>query len=223
MKTIDEPANSRSRHTRSALLDAARELIEQEGVEKLSMARIADKAGVSRRAVYLHFASRTDLMTGLFDHVSRAEGLDVSVSAVWSARDSEAALTEWANHIARYHPRILAVDRAVDHVRRTDPDAEQHRAVVINDQQAACRRLARWLADEGRLAAPWSVDTATDMLWALMSSDMLARLLSDRGWSAGQLADQLATLLNRTFIRASGPAPARASKHVRTAAATLPR
>src|SRR5258706_16356809 len=99
MKTIDEPANSRSRHTRSALLDAARELIEQEGVEKLSMARIADKAGVSRRAVYLHFASRTDLMTGLFDHVSRAEGLDVSVSAVWAAQDSEAALTEWANHI----------------------------------------------------------------------------------------------------------------------------
>ena len=202
-KTIGEPANSRSRHTRAALLDAARALIEEEGADTLSMARVADRAGVSRRAVYLHFASRAELMTGLFDHVSREEGLDVSVSAVWSARDSVAALTEWARHIARYHPRILAVDRAVDHVRRTDPDAEQHRAIVIKDQQAACRRLVRWLADEDRLAPQWSVDTATDMLWALMSSEMLARLLCDRRWSAGQLADGLASLLHGTFVRAA--------------------
>jgi hypothetical protein len=44
-----------------------------------------------------------------------------------------------------------------------------------------------------------SADTAADMLWALMSSEMLERLLSDRGWSPNRLAVHLASLLGRTF------------------------
>jgi AcrR family transcriptional regulator len=38
------------------------------------MAAVADRAGVSRRAVYLHYASRAELVTALFDYVSEQEG-----------------------------------------------------------------------------------------------------------------------------------------------------
>src|SRR5262249_48073780 len=64
-----DPANARSRRTKTALLDAARAVIEAAGFGALTMARVAEQAGVTRRAAYLHFPSRTDLVTALFDHV----------------------------------------------------------------------------------------------------------------------------------------------------------
>lgn len=199
--SIAAPENARSRRTRAALMDAVRTLLEERGAKALTMAAVAQRAGVTRRAVYLHFPSRTELLVGLFDHVSEVEDLAGSMRPVWTAPDSVTALDEWAAHLARFHPRVLSVAGAIRSARRVDPDAEAHWRTVIRDQQSACRRLARWLRREQRLAAPWSTSSATDMLWALMSFDLLEELTVDRGWSTARYRDHLAALLRATFVR----------------------
>ncbi len=204
LDAIEGPRNARSRRTRAALLDAARALLEEQGTESLTMAAVAERAGVSRRAVYLHFASRAELLTELFGYVSEQEGLASSLEPVWAASDAAAALAEWARHLAGFHPRILAVARAIQRVRRVDSDAAAHWKLVMADQQACCQRLAAWLAREQRLAPPWTVRTATDMLWALMSFDLLEELLVDRGWSARRYRTHLAALLRSTFLCGPG-------------------
>jgi AcrR family transcriptional regulator len=200
LEQIEEPRNARSRRTRTALLAATRALLEEQGTESLTMAAVAERAGVSRRAVYLHFASRAELLTELFGYVSQQEGLAASLEPVWQAPDAAAALQQWATHLARFHPRILAVARAIQRVRRVDPDAEAHWQLVMADQQACCQRLATWLAREQRLAPPWTVQTATDMLWALMSYELLEELLIDRRWSPRRYRTHLAALLESTFL-----------------------
>ena len=174
------------------------------------MAAVAERAGVSRRAVYLHFASRTELLTELFGYVSEQEGLAASLQPVWQAPDAPAALEEWACHLARFHPRVLAVACAIQRVRRVDPDAEAHWQLVMADQQACCQRLAAWLAREQRLAPPWTVRTAADMLWALMSYELLEELLVDRGWSPRRYRTHLAALFKSTFLCDPGQAQAAA-------------
>jgi AcrR family transcriptional regulator len=201
VESIEEPRNARSRRTRAALLAATRSLLEEQGAEALTMAAVAERAGVSRRAVYLHFASRTELLTELFGYMSEQEGLEASLDPVWRAPDAAAALEEWARHLARFHPRVLAVARAIQRVRRVDPDADAHWQLVMADQQACCQRLAAWMAREGRLAAPWTVPTAADMLWALMSYELLEDLLVDRGWSQRRYRTYLAALFQSTFLR----------------------
>jgi AcrR family transcriptional regulator len=203
LRVIDAPSNARSRRTRAALLDAARRLLEDHGFEALTMVAVAQQAGVTRRAVYLHFASRTELVDALFEHLAEAEGLADSMRLVWEAPDAVAALQEWARHLARYHPRLLAVSRAVERVRRTDADAARHRDHVVRAQVDNCRRLATWLDLDGRLAPGWSVETATDMLWALISSDLVEGLLVDRGWPPERFAQHLALLLVSTFVSTS--------------------
>ncbi len=199
-KSIEDPRNARSQRTRAALLAAVRGLLEEEGYEALTMAAVAERAGVSRRAIYLHFNSRSELAAALFDYVGEQEGLADSLRRVWESPDAVAALDEWARHLARYHPRILAVDRAVDRVRQVDSDAAQHRAWVNANQQRAARTLAGWLYQEGRLAAPWTVDTATDMLWALMGSDVTERLIVEQQWPPERFAEHLAVLFRATFV-----------------------
>jgi AcrR family transcriptional regulator len=203
-RAIDEPLNARSRRTNEALLVATRSLIEEEGFESLTMAAVAERAGVSRRAVYLHYSSRADLLSALLRHLGEAEELGASLQRVWDAPDAVTAVDEWARHLARAHPRIMPIARAVEQVRRTDPDAAALRENIMRRWRLGCRRLATWLADEGRLAEPWTIDTAADMLWALMSWDILEGLLVDRGWSRKRYADHMSLLLRSTFVRDAG-------------------
>jgi AcrR family transcriptional regulator len=201
MTAIATPVNARSRRTRATLLSAARGILEEDGFEALTMAAVAERAGVTRRAVYLHFASRAELVGGLFDHVAAEEELGKSLARVWGAPDAASALDEWARHLARYHTRVLAVDRAVERVRRADEDAARHRERVVRAKLSGCRRLAQRLEDEALLAAPWTVPSAADMLFALTSSDVVEGLTVDRRWSRQKLAGHLGLLLRTTFVK----------------------
>ncbi|MGH9225010.1 MAG: TetR/AcrR family transcriptional regulator, partial [Acidimicrobiales bacterium] len=208
-RPIEHPTNARSRRTRAALLASTRSILEREGFEALTMHAVAERAGVSRGAAYLHFGSRADLVAALFEHIAATEGPGESTERVWAAPDAAAALDEWARHLARYHSRLLAVTRAIERVHRIDADAADYRARVVEAQLANCRRLATWLHDEGRLAPPWSVATATDMLWALISTDMIEGLLVDRRWSQRRLGEHLGVLLRSTFAARPSARPRR--------------
>jgi len=199
-QALQRPTNARRRRTRAALLAAARALLEQHGFFLLNMAAVAERAGVTRRAVYLHFRSRSDLVGALFEYVAETEGLADSLQRVRAAPDALSALDEWARHEASYHARILAVARALEHVGREDPDAARWRERIAAHQLFDCRLLAQRLADEQRLAPPWTIDSATDMLWALISTEPLDRLVSDRHWPPDQYAERFADLLRRTFV-----------------------
>lgn len=192
--------NARGRRTREALLDATREILEDSGFGGLTMAAVAARAGVSRRAVYLHFETRTELLTALFAHVSEAEGLQDSLRPVFAAPDGRAALRAWARHLAEFQPRVMPVYREAAARAGTDPDAARHVAQVGADQRFVCGRVAERLAGEGHLAAPWTAATAGDLLWAMISHDMIARLLEECGWSTDQVAERLDVLFARTLL-----------------------
>lgn len=202
MKSIDQPQNARSRRTVAALLAATRELIDSHGFEGLTMAAVAERAGVSRRAIYLHFSTRTELMTAVYRSLGETEDLGTSLKAVWDSPDALSALEEWARHIARSHPRILATLHAVEHAQHTDADAAKLWKTTMDNWHKGSNRLIRWLADEGRLSTAWTVESATDMWWSLMSLDILDRLLIDRRWSATRFAKRYALLLRSTFVAA---------------------
>lgn len=204
LNTITEPTNARSRRTRSALLASARAILEERGFEALTMAAVADPAGVTRRAVYLHFATRAALIGALFDYNADVEGLTESLRRVWEAPDALSALDEWAAHLARYHPQLLAIDRAVERVRHHDDDAAAHRERVVRAKLRTARRVIRRLSDEGQLASPWTVETASDMLFSLTSSDIIEALSIDRGWAREPVADHLALMFRATFT-SGGP------------------
>src|ERR671939_1917471 len=97
------PTNARSRRTRVALLAAARAVLEEHGFPQLTMAAVAERAGVTRRAVYLHFGSRSELVGALFDYVAETESLQASLEHVRAASSSLSALDAWARHEATYH------------------------------------------------------------------------------------------------------------------------
>jgi AcrR family transcriptional regulator len=57
---------------RTSILDAARELFASEGVESVTMRRIADRIEYSPTAIYFHFKDKEALLAELCDHDFRA-------------------------------------------------------------------------------------------------------------------------------------------------------
>lgn len=197
--------NARSRRTREALLVAGRQLLEEGGFDALTMAATAERAEVSRRGIYLHFSSRAELVTAIHDHIAEQQGRAESLSRVWKQTDPVAALREWAAHLARYHVQVLAVDRAVRSARFGDPDVAAYRAQVAQNQRGACRRLIQGLADHELLAATWTVDTGTDMLWSLLSTDMIEALVLECDWSRESLSRRLQEVYCSVFVNRDTP------------------
>jgi hypothetical protein len=167
---------------------AARQILEEHGFDALTMSALARQAGVA------------DVVDALFAYIAETEDLHGSMDKVWAAPDCAGALDEWAQHFTRYHSKVLPVDRAVFRVHHADPDASQHRRKTLAAKTANCRRIAQWLEREGRLADPWTVDTATDMLLALATSDVIETMLADRGWSKRRFAAHYSALLRATFV-----------------------
>lgn len=200
MDRIDQPQNARSRRTRAALLDSALALAQAEGPEAVTMERVAAEAGVSRRGVYLHFSSRMDLFVALLGHVDERFDLAASIRPIQEAPSLGAMVDAWSRHVASYHHQLLPLVRMIDVERRTDPDAQALHDASTQAWMSACRAFAEGAAAAGQLAEPWTVDTAADLLWALMGVELLEDLVEDRGWSEDDYAERLALIARRTLL-----------------------
>lgn len=197
---IAEPQNQRSRDTRAAILDAAWHLLEHAGGSAVTMTAVADEAGISRRGLYLHFATRGQLFSALLDHIDDRLDLASSVRPLLEAPDAVTALDAWARHTATYHARLVPVARAVDRSRDDDPDAESLWQRSMTAWYRGCQALAAAIAAEERLAEGWTVETAADLLWALMSVEFVDDLVTGRSWSVDELASRLSMLVRRTLV-----------------------
>jgi AcrR family transcriptional regulator len=69
--------------TRAALVDAALFAFAREGIERATLAGIAEAAGVTRGAVYHHFADKDALLGAVL-----AETWDVVATPIWAALDT---------------------------------------------------------------------------------------------------------------------------------------
>jgi AcrR family transcriptional regulator len=69
MTTSSQPGAGRGRLTRERILTAALELVDAEGLDKLSMRRLAQVFGRNPMALYRYTANRSALLDGIVEHV----------------------------------------------------------------------------------------------------------------------------------------------------------
>lgn len=200
MSRIEIPQNRRSLDTREAIVEATWRLLESRGAPATTMAAVAAEAGVSRRAVYLHYASRSELFLGLRRAVDERLDLESSLRPIAEAPDAVAALDAWAAHVASYHSQIAPVMRAIEAVRHVDSDADALWNEARGRWHECCTSVTERLATEARLAPPWNVTTAADLLCAFMSVQFIDELCDERGWGIADLTHRLQVLARRALV-----------------------
>ena len=185
--------------TRRRVLQAAWELLEQEG-SGVRLVDVADRAGVSRQAVYLHFGDRSGLLVALMDFI------DVSLGAVQiraHAHGADSGVESLQRFIETMSWYTAKIDR-VAQVTEAGKDQDEALAAAWRDRmgrrQLHLRSIVERIAAEGRLAEGWSVDAAVELLYVVTMPGPWRELTRELGWTAEEYTQHLTRLVRGSLL-----------------------
>jgi len=93
--------------TQEDVLSAAMRIVEQRGLEQVSMRRIADALGVAPNALYSYFADKTTLLDALFDAILGEIEVPVPAGEPW--QDRLADLMRASRRLVLAHPHLATL------------------------------------------------------------------------------------------------------------------
>lgn len=170
-----------ARETRQQILLAAEKVFYEKGAAHASMADVARAAGVTRGAIYWHFANRADLVLELYDSLPLPQ--EAMIARELEAEDAdvfgvlERVGREWLELLAtdEHRQRILSILLRCD---ATDEFAAiSERQYGIDDEHMQALEAAFAKAQrQGRLCACWTPHSSASMLrWVIkgLCSDWL--------------------------------------------------
>jgi len=208
--------------TAAALLEAAESIVEAEGLDGLSVRRVADRAGTTTRAVYSSLGSKEALLAAL--GVRAFQLLGEQVSAVPRTEDAAADLIAAATMGFRrwvlQHPALFRI--AFQHQVSIPQEVWSHIGVSAERALGGLHDAIRRLEDAGGLGGR-TVQEATWQFHALCEGlaivDLRAGTPNPPDDTTPRWADALTALI--TGWRATRPN--RRPKPTRTSRATDPR
>ncbi len=159
--------------TRRKILSAAERVFYKKGVSGTTLEEIASEAGVTRGAIYWHFANKTDLFLALYDEVPLPQedmvARDIETEASDTLAIVESAIGDWLEMLAKdeQRQRILTImlrcdydDEMLTVLDRQKQMEERHSAML---DLAFARALER-----GQLQESWTPASAVRTLHWMM-------------------------------------------------------
>ena len=179
---------------RAAILEAAFDTFCRYGFRRSAMEDIARAAGLSRAALYLHFANKSDIYRSLITQYFKVTELRAA-AALQPGMAPDAALAAFFS--AKAGPELEAMFASPHGQELIDTNADTSADIVMEGERRIAAVLARWLAaerDAGRLRFPDTAEDTARMIVAAQSG-----IKSPRAGLEAYRADaaRLARLLGR--------------------------
>ena len=191
--------------TRRRILDAAWALLEERG-SGIRLADIADRAGVSRQAVYLHFGDRVSLFVAVADHIDVSFGRDRLREHVFGAPTGLESLRRWVDTMSWYTAKIDSVTRVLELAGESDEALAAAWRDRMTGRRGHVRRIVGRIVAEGQLADGWTVEAATDLVLAVTLPGPWRVFTSVFGWSTERYAADITGMLEQALVATTGAA-----------------
>jgi AcrR family transcriptional regulator len=185
--------------TRRRILQAAWELLEQQGAG-VKLVDVANKAGVSRQAVYLHFGDRSGLLVALVDFIDVSLGAVQLRAHIHDGATGVESLQRWIQTMSWYTAKIDRVTQVLESSQYQDEALAAAWRNRMGRRQMHIRSIIERIAAEGRLAKGWSVDTAVELLYVVTMPGPWRELTRELGWTAEQYTQHLTRLVQSALL-----------------------
>ena len=163
---------------RCAILDAAQELLVEQGYESFSMRKLATRCGYAAPTIYHYFGDKPGLLDSLIE--LRVREVSAEMRAVRLARDPVENMRRLFIAFARWGLANPTHYQLLTSTREPHPAGEEAREVLM--------RPVTQLAEQGRLET--DIELARQSFWALVHGIIsLQTTRPEEGWSE-QLIEQ---------------------------------
>ena len=166
MASTQTPEAGRTRLSKQAVVDRGLALADADGLDKLTIRRLAQDLGVTPMALYWHFRSKEELLTGLADQLWSEIDINIDPSKPWS--EQLRGLMESLIAVLRAHPSasqlLMEMEKQSEPaVRATEVTLEVLHGAGFDPRHAsAIARSALWTALMLRTSEPGSKPGMTD-------------------------------------------------------------
>ncbi|MEZ6000243.1 TetR/AcrR family transcriptional regulator [Hyphomonas sp.] len=186
--------------TRKRILQATADLLSEGGGTGVRMSDIAKRAGISRQAVYLHFANRADLLIATTFYVDELKDSDGRLAPSRAAKTGTERLDAYIEAWAGYLPEIYPIGKALIVMGPTDEEARSAWAQRMQDMREGCEAAINALKRDGDLAPGMTAQLAADLLWTLLLLPNWEHLTQICGWSQNQYLKHMKATARRLFV-----------------------
>ncbi|HVA09775.1 MAG TPA: helix-turn-helix domain-containing protein [Acidimicrobiales bacterium] len=180
---------ARTRLTRVAVIESARELFLQLGYAATTIEAISDQSGTPQATIYRIFSSKLGILRALLDVAAVGDDQEIAmgdrpqVRGLLGQQDPRAQLMGFAGLARKVMSRLAPVHRILLSAAGSDPDAAALLVEHTRQRQEGQARIAKSLARAKALRPKLRERDAADIIHALMSPEVYLLLVSDRDWS----------------------------------------
>ncbi len=187
--------------TRRRIVEATRQLLQNEGYDGMTIEAIARRAEVSAQSVYAIFKSKTGLLIALLDQSMFGPDYEEVARQTLTASDPETRLRRAAavsRQIRSAQSAAFDLMRSAGVVAPELAKLEQQRERLRYEKEEG---MINFLRDTGALRSGLSHRAARDIFWMLTGGDVYRMLVRERRWSPQKYQNWLADTLVRSLLR----------------------
>ena len=180
---------ARTRHTRTAVIEAAQVLFLERGYAATTIEAISDRSDTPQATIYRLFGTKLGILRSVLDTSIAGDDEPVpmlerpATADLLADPDPRAQLARFGGMLRSIMSRGAPVHRLLAEAARSDPEAAALLADNARQRHEGQRRVARSLARAGALRPGLRERDAADLIHALASPELYGLLVLDRGWS----------------------------------------
>ncbi len=178
--------------TRRSILRAARSLFARQGYRAATLQAIARRAKVALPTVYAVFGSKAAILSALVRDVGADEDIRELARLAFAEPDPRLQLRAAARVFRAIHARDADIEDVLWQAGGGDPDLAAVWKQSHRQQLSRQTELMTLIAAKAALRPGLTVESATEILWALTSPEVYRLLVRERGWAPERYEDWLA-------------------------------
>jgi AcrR family transcriptional regulator len=186
--------------TREQVIEAARQVLIERGAA-LRLRDVADRAAVSRQALYLHFGDREGLILALVRHIDEELELDLALEHVHAAETGADLLERVMRLNTEFWGKVAPVAVVLNRSKGEDNALHAAWRDRMAYRRSTFRRIADDLRGRGELAEAWKPEDAADVLFSITHFDSWSELTQELGWTDDRYVEAMTRLLTAALLR----------------------
>jgi AcrR family transcriptional regulator len=174
-------------------------MVEESGAG-IRLADVAERAGVSRQGLYLHFGDRSGLLVALVDYMDTSQGWADSRSYIFGAASGVDSLRRWVETMSWYTAKIDRIAQTIEASQYRDEAMAAAWRDRMNGRQALILAMMERIAGEGRLSPGWTAPDAADVVYVFTMPGPWRELTRELGWTPDDYDSKVWKLLSESLL-----------------------